>query len=249
MPNLKLTIQYDGTGFCGYEVQPNKRTVRGELIKALKTLFKEDIKLISSSRTDSGVHALCNTVNFKINKTSIPISKIPKALNSLLPKDIRINKAEKVKKDFNARYNAKKKTYEYLIYNGEILPPVLKNLVWHVKPKLDLSKMKKKAKTLVGTQDFSDYCAAGGDLPRRALGKAGDTNFVRTIYKFSVRQKNIEIWDERKVRVVSCKVIGDGFLYKMVRLMVGSIVEAGLGKKNRRMCAPAQGLCLIKIAY
>lgn len=237
--NLKLTLQYDGTGFSGYEIQPNKRTVRGELAKALYTLFREKIKLISTSRTDSGVHALCNTVNFKVDKTSVPISKISKALNSLLPKDIRINKAEKVKKDFNARYAAKKKTYEYLIYNGEVLPPVLLNLAWHVKPKLNLAKMNKKAKSLVGTHDFSDYCAAGGD----------DRNFVRTLYKVSVKRKFINIWDGGRLSVVSCRFTGNGFLYKMVRLMVGSLVEAGLGKKNRRMCAPAQGLCLTEIFY
>lgn len=237
--NIKLIIQYNGTGFSGYEIQPNKRTVRGELEKALHKLFKEKIKLISASRTDSGVHAFCNVVNFKIEKTSIPISRIAKALNSLLPKDIRVETCHGMSVQFNARYDAKNKNYEYLIYNGEILPPALLNLAWHVKPKLNLAKMKKKAKSLVGTHDFSDYCAAGGD----------DTNFVRTLYSVSVKKKFVKIWDGCKLEVVSCKFTGSGFLYKMVRLMVGSLVEAGLGKKSQRCCAPAQGLCLAKIDY
>ncbi|OGC03660.1 tRNA pseudouridine(38-40) synthase TruA [candidate division WOR-1 bacterium RIFOXYA12_FULL_43_27] len=239
MRNLKLTLQYDGTNFCGYELQPGKRTIRGELEQALRKLFGEEIKLISSSRTDSGVHALQNVVNFKTENKSVPIPKIPKALNGLLPDDIRIIEAKKVKDSFNARYDAKKKTYEYLIYNGEILPPVLLNLAWHVKPKLDLAKMKKKAKTLVGTRDFSSFCAAGGD----------DTNFVRTLYKVSVKKKFVTIWEGYNLSVISYKFTGNGFLYKMVRLMVGALVEAGLNQKPRRFCAPPQGLCLLKVAY
>jgi len=239
MPNIKLILQYDGTNFSGLELQPDMRTIRGEIEKALFRLYKEKIKIISTSRTDSGVHAFENVVNFKIKSSPIPVLKITKALNSLLPKDLRVIKAKKVKEDYNCRYAAKKKTYEYLVYNGDVMPPVLLNLAWQVKPGLDISAMKKAAKYLVGKHDFSSFCAAGGD----------DSNFVRTLYSVSVKKKLVRIWDGSKLEVVSCKFSGNGFLYKMVRLMVGSLVEAGLHKKSRRCCAPSHGLCLLKVVF
>ncbi|MFH1361070.1 MAG: tRNA pseudouridine(38-40) synthase TruA [bacterium] len=244
MRNIKLIVQYDGSGFSGFEIQPRQRTVRFELEKALFKLFKQRAKLISSSRTDSGVHALHSVVNFKID-SSIPTKSLAAALNGLLSEDIRVIKAEakgqrQKAKGFHARYDAKSKEYEYLIFNGQILPPHLRKIVWHVKPKLDLAKMKKAAKFLVGRHDFKEFCAA----------KSGKTNFVRTIYKISIRKKKIKIWDRGDVPVVSCVVNGDGFLYKMVRNIVGRLVEVGLGKqKPARRCAPGQGLCLLSVEY
>jgi tRNA pseudouridine38-40 synthase len=251
--NIKLTLQYDGTDFCGLELQPGKRSIRGEIEKALSKLFKAKVKVISSSRTDSGVHALQNVVNFKF-KNSIPVSRIPSAMNSILPEDIRILKAEAKAKDFNSRYAAKSKEYEYLIYNGKILSPAHRKFVWHVKPKLDLTAMRKAAKILVGKYDFSSFCASRSD----------DKDFVKKIYKLSIHKRKISIWGGEKLEVISFQIKGNGFLYKMVRNMVGTLVEVGLGKrsvsdirkilsaKNRKLAgrtAPAQGLCLLKVNY
>ena len=251
--NIRVTIQYDGTNFNGYELQPGKRTVRAELEGALHKLFQEKTKLISASRTDAGAHALGQVVNFSL-KNNIQPSKIVPALNSVLPADIRVIMAEAVSPEFNSRFGAKKKEYEYLIYNGQACPPHLRGIVWLIKPKLDLGAMRQAAKLLVGKQDFASFCAAHSD----------DTDFVRTLYKVEVRQKPIVIWDSCKLSVVSCKFTGDGFLYKMVRNMVGTLVEAGLGQikaadvksileaKDRKLAgrtAPAQGLCLVKISY
>ncbi len=259
MRNIKLTLQYDGSGFVGLELQPGKKTIRGELEKALFKLFKTRIKVITASRTDSGVHALCQVVNFKI-KHSIPTSRLVTAINSVLPEGIRIIKAsldsarDKQGRGFHARYHTKSKEYEYLIVNGQILPPFYRNFVWHVKLKLNLTVMRKAAKVLVGKHDFSSFCAAGGD----------DKNFVRKLFKITITKRTLIIWDSCKLEVVSCKLIGNGFLYKMVRNMVGTLIDVGLGKtsvndmkrilkaKDRRKAgrtAPAQGLCLVKINY
>ena len=253
MRNIKLTISYDGSAFSGYELQPGERTIRGEIEKALKKLFKHKISIVSSSRTDAGVHALQNVVNFKTDKT-IPLDRLPAALNSILPDDLRILKAEEKGVSFNARFDAKSKEYEYLIYNGEVLPPVLRNLTWHIKPKLDLFDIRKAATFLAGKHDFSSFCAAGGD----------DKNFVRMIHSFDICHLTFVIWGSHKVKVIRIKVKGSGFLYKMVRNMVGTLVDVGLGKvrpedvktilkaKNRRLAgrtAPAQGLCLTKVLY
>jgi len=250
--NIKLTLQYEGSGFSGLELQPGKKTIRGELEKALFKLFKTRIKIITASRTDSGVHALCQVVNFKL-KHSIPTTKIVMALNSVLPDGIRAIKAQE-EKSFHARYDTKNKEYEYLIYNGQILPPFSRNFVWHVKPKLNLTAMRKAAKVLVGNHDFSSFCAAGGD----------DKNFVRIIHSLAVGYSLLGIWEREKTKVISIKVKGNGFLYKMVRNIVGTLVDVGLGKltandiklvlkaKDRNKAgrtAPAQGLCLVKINY
>jgi tRNA pseudouridine38-40 synthase len=262
--NLRLVLQYDGSDFSGYELQPGKRTIRGELEKALKKIYGCTIKISSSSRTDAGVHALGQVISFK-PPFEIPLKRLPAALNSVLPEDIRVLKAEKAEKREKRKkrekggkgekvFDARAKTYEYLIFNGEVMPPHLRRFAWHVRPKLDLSAMRRAAKILVGKHDFSSFCAAGGD----------DKNFVRTIYKIIIRKKTIRIWGLEKVPVISLVFVGNGFLYKMVRNMVGTLLEVGLGKKrvsdvkkilqakDRRLAgrtAPAQGLCLIRVKY
>ena len=253
MPNVKLTVAYDGSAFSGYELQPGKRTIRGELEQALKQLYKTPVKFYSSSRTDAGVHALGNVISFT-PPAQIEVSRLPEAINSLLPEDIRIIGARVVGDKFNARFDAKSKTYEYLIFNGRIMPPSIRKVAWQVKPKLNLSAMKKAAKYLIGKHDFSSFCAAGSD----------DKDFVRTIHSFAIRNSSFVIWDSCKLSVVSCKLAGDGFLYKMVRNLAGTLVEVGLGQrepgeikdillaKDRRRAgktAPAHGLCLIRVIY
>jgi len=248
-----LTVQYDGSKFCGYELQPNGNTIRFELENALNSIFNGRIKIIATSRTDSGVHALMQVINFETT-SQIPAKNITKALNSMLPEEIRIINSREAKNNFNARFDVKQKTYEYLIYNEEVLPPFIKNYVWHVKPKIDLNKMKKASRYLEGSHDFESFCAAHGD----------DTDFVRTLSKIEIRYSIIEIWSGFKIPVIRCKITGDGFLYKMVRNIVGTLVDVGIGNikfndmkkilnaKDRKLagrCAPAQGLCLIEVKY
>jgi len=170
--NIKLTLQYDGTNFSGYELQPGKRTIRSEIQKALFKLFKAHPKITNASRTDSGVHAVCQVVNFHI-KSSIPTKRIAAALNSLLPEDIRVGEAQE-KLKFHARYDVKNKEYEYLIFNGQILSPIYNKFVWQVKPRLNLSAMRKAARILQGRHDFFSFCASRSD----------DKNFVRNILIF-----------------------------------------------------------------
>jgi tRNA pseudouridine38-40 synthase len=250
--NIKLTVQYDGSDFSGYELQPGKQTVRLALEKALRRLFKVK-KTINASRTDSGVHALAQAVSFKLDN-SIPTSKIAQALNTSLPESLRIVKAEEKPLKFHARYDAKSKEYEYLIFNDEIMPPQLVRTAWHVRPKLDLEAMKQAIKHIKGEHDFRSFCAARSD----------DKKFTRKIYEASIRKKQIKMWDGCQLSVVSCKLKGNGFLYKMVRNIVGTLVEVGLGLRkasdikkiieaqDRRAAgrtAPAQGLCLVDIHY
>lgn len=253
MRNIKLSLEYDGTDFCGFELQPGKRTIRGELEKALKRIYKRPVKFYAASRTDAGVHAVGQVVSFK-PPIDIPLKRLPAALNSVLPGDIRIRKAEETAKTFNARFNAKAKVYEYLIFNSVVMPPQLRKLAWHVKPELDLSAMRSAAKILVGKHDFSSFCASGGD----------DKDFVRKILKLDIRNSKLEIWQGHVLRILRFRVTGNGFLYKMVRNLMGTLVDVGLGRlkpievkrileaKNRRLAgrtAPAYGLCLISVKY
>ncbi|MBI5701826.1 tRNA pseudouridine(38-40) synthase TruA [Candidatus Saganbacteria bacterium] len=251
--NFVLTLQYDGSNFRGFAPQPGQRTVYSEIEQALEKLFKKKIQFYATSRTDSGVHALNQIISFEISH-KIPASKIKAALNTFLPDDIRIIKSEEAPNNFNARFSPKSKVYEYLIFNEKDIPVHLRNISWHVKPKIDLSKMKKAAKQLVGKHDFKSFCAAGGD----------DKDFVRKIFELSIKKKSITVWDGHKIRVISCKIKGSGFLYKMVRNIVGTLVDIGLNspildempkilknkdRKKAGRCAPPQGLCLIKVNF
>lgn len=248
-----MTVAYDGSGFAGYELQPGKRTVRGELAKALKTLYGRPVKFASSSRTDSGVHALGLVISFQ-PPFEIPAGKLPIALNTLLPEDLRVTGARVVGAKFNARFDAKAKTYEYLVFNGRIMPPSIRNIAWQVKPKLDLAAMKKAAKYLVGKHDFSSFCAAG----------SADRDHVREIHSFVIRNSKFVIGGRASYRLLCLRVTGNGFLYKMVRNLVGTLVEVGLGRlkpeevetilaaKDRQKAgktAPARGLCLVRVCY
>ncbi len=250
---VKLSLAFDGSGFAGYELQPGKRTVRGELTKTLKALYGRPVKFYSSSRTDAGVHALGLVISY-LPPFDIPTAKLPIAFNALLPDDLRVMKAETKDKKFNARFDAKAKTYEYVIFSGQPLPPAVRNVAWQVKPKLDLAAMKKAARYFVGKHDFSSFCAAGGD----------DKDHVRTIHSFVIRNSQFVIWDRVDYRLLRLQVAGNGFLYKMVRNLVGTLVEVGLGRtkpeevkailaaKDRKKAgktAPAQGLCLVSVKY
>lgn len=246
--SIGLVLQYDGSGFAGYARQPGRRTVEGELGKAFQTLIGRPVKFFSISRTDAGVHAAYQLI-VTASVLSLPINKLPLALNALLPPDLRVLQAFS-----RERFKISGKEYQYLIFNGEVLPPHLLNFVWQVKPKLNLARMKKAARLLIGRHDFSAFCAAGG----------ADRDHIKTIDKLVISNSSLVLWTGHQSKVLRITVTGDGFLYKMVRNIVGTLVEVGIGRiapaavkdilinKDRRLAgrtAPPQGLCLTKVFY
>ncbi|MGM9533509.1 tRNA pseudouridine(38-40) synthase TruA [Intestinibacter sp.] len=243
MRNLKITLQYNGENYCGWQRQPNSPGIQGTVENAIYEITKEKVKVTASGRTDAGVHALGQVANFK-TETNIPASRIPDALNAKLPKDISVISCEEVDMDFHARYNACGKTYRYLIYNRPYRSPLYKNLAYHVKYDLDWDKIRLEAKYLIGTHDFVGFMSSGSSVK--------DT--VRTIYDIKI---------EEHEGITSIEISGNGFLYNMVRIIVGTLVDIGRGRikhnmeeiinsKSRSMCghtAPAHGLFLKKVQY
>ena len=243
MRNLKLTIQYDGNKYCGWQKQPNSPGIQGTIEYAIYEITKEKVNITGSGRTDAGVHALGQVANFKTNST-ISSSRIPDALNAKLPKDISIIDCQEVPDDFHSRYSATGKIYRYLIYNKPYRSPLYKDTSYHVRYDLDIDKMRLEAKSLLGTHDFKGFMSSGSSVK--------DT--VRTIYDVDIKEND---------GMISIEVSGNGFLYNMVRIIVGTLVDIGRGRikhnmeeiinsKSRSMCghtAPAHGLFLKKVNY
>jgi tRNA pseudouridine38-40 synthase len=242
--NIRLVIEYDGTNYAGWQIQKNAKSVQGTLEAALKRITREKIKLISCGRTDSGVHAEGHVANFK-TKSKISLVNLQRGLNSVLPKDIAITEAKEVSLDFNSRYDAKSKVYRYTILNRPYPAALCRSYFHYVPYRLDLNAMKREAKCLLGRHDFKSFQAA--DKKERPS--------VRTIEKLSIK---------RKGDFVEIGIEADGFLYNMVRNIVGTLVEIGRGRfragsmkeilkaKNRNLAgptAPAKGLCLMEIKY
>ncbi len=241
MPNYLLRLAFVGTNFSGWQIQPNARTVQGELTKALRTLFKEDIKVTGCCRTDAGVHALDYVANFKATK-QMETQKILKALNGMLPKDIGVYEVEVVPKDFNARYSVKKKTYLYKIWNSEVRNPFLYPFSWQVKRKLDKELLVEILKKLEGTHDFESFSK---------LEEEKNTVINLEKIEISFNEPLIEI-----------RLTASHFLRYMVRRIVGTCVKIALGfypkeilqdilfkKTKAPYTAPAQGLHLEKVTY
>lgn len=228
MKRIMLTIAYDGTNYCGWQVQPNGITIEEVLNRKLCKLTGEDIVIIGASRTDSGVHALGNVAVFD-TETSIPPERLSYALNRCLPEDIVIMKSEEVPLDFHPRYRKCSKTYEYHIINTDVLIPTKRLTNYFVSYRLNVDAMRQSAKYLVGTHDFSSFCNVRTDVE----------NTVRTITALDI----IENGDEITVRIT-----GTGFLYHMVRIIVGTLIRVGRGfyepekmkeiieAKNRKSC-------------
>lgn len=244
MRRIKLTVAYDGTNYCGWQVQPNGITIEEVLNKALKKLTGEDIVIIGASRTDSGVHAMGNVAVFD-TATTIPPEKIAIALNQRLPEDIVIIKSEEVAEDFHPRYCDCSKTYEYHIINTRIPNPTKRLTNYFVSYVLDIEKMREAASYLVGEHDFVSFCNVRTDVE----------NTVRTITALDVLVSGDEI---------TIRITGNGFLYNMVRIIVGTLIRVGRGfyepekvkeileAKDRRaagVTAPAHGLMLMEIKY
>lgn len=228
----------------GWQKQPNKLNIQGEIEQAISSLTGEEIDLIGSGRTDAGVHALGQVANFKTN-SKIPIEKMAVAINSKLKKSIIIKNAEEVEERFHSRYNAKNKTYRYIINNSEYGSAIYRDLEYNFPIKLDVEKMKRAAKYFEGEHDFSGFKASGTSAK----------NSVRTIYKAEVKENGERILIE---------LTGNGFLYNMVRIISGTLLEVGLGKieadnipdiiesKNRQNAGktlPAHGLYLVEVKY
>ncbi len=241
---IRLTVAYDGTAYCGWQVQPGVVTIESELNRCLSDLFKENIQVIGASRTDSGVHAMGNIAVFDTT-ARMPGEKVSYALNQRLPEDIRIQKSEEVPPDWHPRHQNSRKTYEYRIYRGEFPMPVKRLYSLFTYYKLDVEAMKQAARYFVGEQDFKSFCQVGAQVETT----------VRTIYDLTVEEQGAEL---------VIRVTGNGFLYNMVRIIAGTLMEVGQGKKrpedipgiiaarNRQAAgptAPPQGLMLVKYDF
>ena len=239
-----LTVAYDGTAYCGFQVQKNGRTIEGELNRALKELTGEEIRVTGASRTDAGVHGLCNRAVFD-TASRIPGEKFSYALNQRLPEDIRVQKSEEVAEDFHPRHCTSRKTYEYHIWNAAFSNPVKRLYTHFTYVPLDVEKMRQAAAYLVGEHDFASFCSAGSQAETT----------VRTIYDLTVEKVGEEI---------VIRVTGSGFLYNMVRIIAGTLIQVGIGelepedmprilRQRERSAAgptaPAHGLTMIGIVY
>lgn len=241
---VKLIISYDGTNYCGWQVQINGITVEEVINRELSRMLGEDIAVIGASRTDSGVHALGNVAVFD-TFSKIPPEKMCFALNQRLPDDIRIQDSCEVPLDFHPRYCDSTKTYEYKILNRRFDNPVMRLYTHFVYMPLDYEKMQEAAKYLVGEHDFKSFCSARTQI----------TDTVRTIYSLDVSKED---------DIIKIRISGNGFLYNMVRIIVGTLIKVGLKvyppeyvKEILEACdrnvagpkAPAKGLTLIGIVY
>ena len=244
MRNIKLTIEYDGKDFNGWQKQPNKLNIQGTIEKAIESIVGHEVNLTASGRTDAGVHSLGQVANFKTD-SNIPIEKFAIAINSRLKKSIVIKSAEEVDERFHSRLNCKQKTYRYIINNSKQGTAIYRNLEYHISNELDVEKMQQAAKYFEGEHDFKAFKASG----------TSSKNSVRTIYKAEVYKK-----DEK----VIIELTGSGFLYNMVRIISGTLVEVGMGKiqpedveniiksqkrENAGKTLPAHGLYLVKVEY
>lgn len=244
MKRIKLIVAYDGTNYCGWQVQPNAVTVEGVLNQALTELLREEIKVTGASRTDSGVHSLGNVAVFD-TETRIPPEKIAVALNQRLPDDIVVQDSCQVADDFHPRHCNSKKTYEYRILNRKFPMPTRRLDTYFFYRPLDLERMQQAAAFLKGPHDFKSFCSTNSPVE--------DT--VRTIYGLDVY---------REEDVITIRVQGSGFLYNMVRIIAGTLIQAGLGviqpedlpamleARDRGAAgptAPACGLTMIGIEY
>lgn len=243
--NIAVRIQYDGTNYHGWQWQENAVTVQSTVEDALSRTLGKPVKVTGCSRTDSGVHALDYILNFK-TETSIPIDRLPYALNYRLPRDITAINAWEADADFNSRFSAKGKRYIYQIWNPAFKNPFLDRYSWHYPYKLSLEKMQEAAKHFVGKHDFAGFMASGGQ----------QTSTVRTIRICSV------VADPKEPGIITVSVEADAFLYNMVRIIVGTLTDVGCGKilpgdipdiikstdrVNGGVTAPPQGLFLKKV--
>lgn len=244
MVNIKLILEYDGTNYYGWQIQPKIPTIQGELQRALAKILKQKINITGAARTDRGVHARAQVANFNI-PCSFPLSRLVPALNSVLPLDIRAKRACQVEDVFHARYSACYKVYRYFIYNHPILHPWLRKFSWWVASPVSWERMRCAASYMVGRYDFFSFQNKGSP----------STCTVRCVEWVRIKKKGF---------LISVSIKADGFLYKMARNITGTLIEVGRGRwppsyvrelllaRDRRKAgptAPPQGLFLWKIGY
>ena len=244
MRRVKLTIAYDGTNYCGWQIQPNGITIEEIVNKALSKLTGEKIVVIGASRTDSGVHAMGNVAVFD-TETTIPPERVAMAVNRILPEDIVVVKSEEVPLDFHPRYCDCEKTYGYHIVNTRIPIPTKRLTNYFVSYELDLDKMREGASYLIGEHDFASFCNIKTDVE----------STVRTVKELEILENGEEI---------TIRISGNGFLYNMVRILAGTLMAVGMGQRKPEempdilaACdraaagptAPAKGLRLVGMEY
>jgi len=251
MPNFKLTIEYDGRNFSGWQIQTNdKRTIQGEIKKALERITKTTVTVVGAGRTDSGVHAAGQVAHATLC-SRLDCDTLLRALNANLPDDIAILKIQKVSARFHAQYLAKSKIYRYTILNREARCAKKRGFYYHVPKALDIALMKDESKILLGRHNFLAFTASDAWSKKHHVEK----NTVRTIKRILFAKRN---------GFLTIDIEANGFLYKMVRNIMGTLIEIGTGKikkgtlktillskarRNAGPTAPAQGLCLLKVKY
>ncbi len=245
MPHYyKLTLEYDGTFYHGWQKQPHRPTIQASIENALSRLTQETIKIIGAGRTDAGVHALGQVAHFQLNRAILPATLL-RGINALLPCDIAVKKVDKVSASFHARYGARRKTYRYFIYNSAVRSAWKRQTRWQFGLPLDISKMRKAAKSLIGKHDFTSLCATDNDAE----------NHIVDLLKIAISKEKEQI---------QITLTASRFLRYMVRNIVGLLVEIGRGKrdahtikaildgKDRRLAdrtAPPHGLFLMEVKY
>jgi tRNA pseudouridine38-40 synthase len=245
MRNIKLVIEYDGTNYHGWQIQPNAVSIQETIEDRLQKITQEEIRLIVAGRTDAGVHAVEQVANFPTN-SRLEINNIQRGLNSLLPPDIAVKEISEVEQDFHARYSAKSKIYRYVILNQRFPSPLYRNFSWFIPFKLNIKEMKSVVQCLIGKHDFSSFKASG----------CNSHNPIREVYGISL--------DKNSKGFIIFEIEANAFLKQMVRNIVGTLVDVGRGKmgvdefediflsrdrKRAGITAPPQGLFLVKVNY
>ena len=243
---LKLIVAYDGAEFAGWQSQFHRNTIQDHLERAFARVIGKPVRVHGAGRTDAGVHALGQCAHVEVTNGRLSAPRWTNALNALLPPTIRVLRCRYMSNDYHARLSAKGKIYRYRIWSAAVLPPFEYRRAWHIARPLDLKVLKNAAKYFAGTHDFADFAANRGKPEK---------NTIRTIYSVRVRQKG---------PCVTIDFDGNGFLYKMIRLIVGSLVKCALGKMriedlaerldsrqttSARFAAPAEGLFLLRVRY
>jgi len=244
MKRVMIIVSYDGTNYCGWQIQQNGLSIEEVLNKKLSQLLNEDIRVIGVSRTDSGVHALGNVAVFDTN-AMMPADKISFAMNVRLPDDIKIQKSREVPRNFHPRHVKSYKIYEYKIWNHTFLEPTKRFYSLFCYIPLDVKQMRKAAAYMVGKHDFKSFCSKKADI----------VDTVREIYSIDIRKEG---------NMISILVKGNGFLYNMIRIMVGTLMKVGMNAyepehvieiieaKNRKAAGPTarpEGLTLVEIGF
>jgi tRNA pseudouridine38-40 synthase len=245
MRNIKLTIEYDGTAYHGWQIQPGLETIQGVMKERIARITREKVNLIAAGRTDAGVHALAQVANFH-TENAIDLASLQRGLNSLLPSDIVIKSIEEVDERFHARFSARSKVYEYHILNQPYPSALLRNYAWFIHHELDRAAMERCGRLLIGSHDFSSF-RASGDESRHS---------IREVFRLEI--------ERRKDNLLIVTIEANAFLREMVRSIAGTLMDVGRGKtslaefdnifqaRDRRragMTAPAQGLFLVEVKY